>query len=78
MRVETALWGVAGSATTMLARAVTRRMMHDDAGTPRLPRTARRGASFGTFLALAGATGVIFALADVLREQRKRTAEVAA
>ena len=78
MRMEAAAWGVVGSGTTLLARWVTRRMMHKEQGTPRLPRAMRRTNDVGTFLALAGATGVILALADVLQEQRKRSAQAAA
>ena len=78
MRLEAAAWGVVGSGTTMLARWMTRKMMHREEGTPRLPRAMRRGDGVGTFLALAGATGVILALADVMREQRGRTAQAVA
>jgi hypothetical protein len=66
--------GVIGGATTMLARTATRRAMHDRRGTPKLPRRARRGRGVGAVLAWAAAAGVVFALADVLQEQRAFTA----
>ena len=64
-------WGLVGSATTMLARNVTRRAMHDRSGAVRLPRTARRDNSFTMMLAIAAAAGALLALGDVLKEQRK-------
>lgn len=77
MRFEAAMWGLVGSGTTMAVRRAARKMMHADNGRPRLPQAARRH-DLATFLAVAGVTGVILALADVLQEQRKRTAHVAA
>ncbi len=77
MRLEAAAWGLVGSGATMIARIATRKMMHTEGGAPRLPRPVRR-ADVVTFLALAGATGVILALADILQEQKKRTAQAAA
>jgi hypothetical protein len=74
---QTAAWGVAGAATTMLARKVTRRAMHKPGGVPRLPRAARRNYSFGMMLLLAGAAGVLLALGDVVQEQRKHVVEFA-
>jgi hypothetical protein len=74
MTVQTAAWGIVGSATTMLTRRATRKAMHTKDGSPRLPHTARRTNGFAMFLVLAAAAGVMFALADVLQEQRRRTA----
>ncbi len=78
MNLQAAALGLVGSATTLLARRVTRKMMHTENGAPRLPRAARHRAGFGMFMALAAASGVMFAIADVLMEQRRRTAEVQA
>jgi hypothetical protein len=64
-------WGLLGSATTMVARSVTRRAMHYRSGTPRLPRAARRNNSFTTMLVLAAAAGAMLALGDVMKEQQK-------
>jgi hypothetical protein len=66
--------GVIGGATTMAARAATRKAMHDRRGIPRLPRKARRGRGIGATLAWAAVAGMVFALADVLQEQRTFTA----
>jgi len=71
-------WGIAGAATTMVARAAVRRALHDRRGAPRLPRAARRDLRFSTMVMLAGAAGVALALGDVLQEQRKQIAHVAA
>lgn len=78
MNLESAAWGLVGSATTMLARSATRKAMHRDDGAPRLPRAARFNHDALTFLALAAATGVVFAIADVLQEQRQHTARAEA
>jgi len=67
-------WGLAGSAATMLARTATRKAMHKQGGTPRLPRAARQNNGFGMMLLLAVATGALLALADVMQEQRKAPA----
>jgi hypothetical protein len=67
-------WGMAGAATTMLARTATRRVMHERSGAPRLPRAARQSNSFGMMLLLAAVTGVALALGDVLKEQRRQVA----
>jgi hypothetical protein len=64
---------MAGAATTMLARAATRRAMHGPDGAPRLPRRAQKQHTFAMMLVFAAATGAMLALADVLQEQRKRT-----
>ena len=71
---QTVGWGVAGAATTMVARTLTRRAMHDRRGVPRLPRTTRRNNSFGTMLLLAATAGALLALGDVVQEQRKHLA----
>jgi hypothetical protein len=70
-------WGMAGAATTMLARRATRRAMHERSGAPRLPRAARDNNSFGMMLLLAAAAGAMLALADVLKEEKKHTMRVA-
>ena len=67
-------WGMAGAATTMLARKATHRAMHEQNGEPRLPRTARKNDSFTMMLLLAAAAGALLALGDVLQEQRKEAA----
>ena len=74
---QTIGWGMAGAATTMLARTVTHRAMHEQNGTPRLPRTARKNDSFSMMLVLAAAAGALLALGDVLQEQRKQVVNVA-
>ena len=74
MSVQTAAWGVVGSATTMLTRRAARKAMRRRDGQPRLPRSARYNDGFAMFLALAAAAGVMFALADILQEQRKTNA----
>jgi hypothetical protein len=68
-------WGMAGAATTMLARTATRRAMHERSGAPRLPRATRENNSFGMMLLLATVTGIALALGDVLKEQRKHVAQ---
>jgi hypothetical protein len=66
-------WGVLGGTTTKVTRSAARRMLHDDAGDPRLPQTARTRSGLATALTLAACTGIVLAIADVLREQRKLT-----
>lgn len=73
MSLQTAAWGLAGTATTMISRRATRKAMHDRAGAPRLPRAARVNDSFMMILLLAAAAGAVLALADVLQEQRKQS-----
>jgi hypothetical protein len=65
--------GVLGGATTMLARTATRRAMHDRDGRSKLPRSARTERGIAWMLVWAAAAGVIFAIADVLQEQRRQT-----
>ena len=67
--------GLVGAATTMLARRLTRKAMHTEAGEPNLPRPVRRTNSAGIMLLIAGAAGALLALGDVLREQRKHIAQ---
>jgi hypothetical protein len=74
MNVQAAAWGLVGSATTMITRRAARKAMYRRDGAPRLPRAARRNHNFEMFLALAAATGVLLAIADVLHDQRKRAA----
>lgn len=69
-------WGMAGAATTMLARRATRKAMHARSGAPRLPRATRRSSSFGMMLALAAAAGALLALGDVFQEQRKHVTQL--
>lgn len=71
MTLQSAAMGIVGSATTMLTRRAARKAMHREDGAPRLPRAARHNNGFVMFLALAAAAGVMFAIADVLQEQRK-------
>lgn len=78
MTVQTAAWGLFGSATTMLTRRATRNALHTEDGRPRLPRVARHNTGLVTVLVLAAAAGVLFALADVLREQQKHAARAEA
>ena len=70
-------WGIVGAGTTMLARSVVRRAMHEQSGAPRLPYALQGNNSFAMMLALAVATGALLALGDVLLEQRKRVVQVA-
>lgn len=65
--------GALAGATTMLSRSATRRAMHEKGGAPRLPRRTRYQRGVAVMLAWAAAAGVILALADVLREQRKHS-----
>jgi hypothetical protein len=74
MTVQTAAMGLVGSATTMLTRRAARKAMHRRGGAPALARAAREKEGFVTFLLLAAAAGVAFAMADVLLEQRKHRA----
>lgn len=63
--------GILAGTTTKLARTVARRAMHDRGGAPRVPGRVRYRNGIGVMLAWAAAVGVMLALADVLREQRK-------
>jgi hypothetical protein len=67
-------WGLIGSGTTMLARAATRRAMHEPTGAPRLPRAARVYDGAGMLVLIAAAAGAILAVGDVLMERRKQIA----
>jgi hypothetical protein len=69
------VYGVLGAATTRVARRATRRAMHTDRGTPKLPVAARRRSGLGMALAWAAGAGAVMAIADVLKEQRKDTTE---
>lgn len=68
--------GVLGGATTKIARSLTRRALHEKSGAPRVPRRARDRQGIAVMLAWAAAVGVILALADVLLEQRRASAEL--
>lgn len=78
MALTQVAWGMVGAGTTMIARTMTRRAMHDAHGSPRLPLAARRNLSFSMMVVLAGAAGVMLALGDVLREGRKQLTQTAA
>jgi hypothetical protein len=65
-------WGMAGTATTMLMRSVTRRAMHGQSGAVRLPGAVHRNNSFAMMLVLAATAGALLAIGDVLQEHRKR------
>ena len=67
--------GIIGAAMTMLVRSLTRRAMHDQRGSVKLPRAARRTNSLTMVIALAALSGALLALGDVLQEQRKHLAE---
>jgi hypothetical protein len=69
-------WGLLGAATTILARRIARRAMHEPGGEPRLPDAAHRS-SLSMVLLLAAAAGTALALADVLQEQRKHVTQLA-
>lgn len=69
--------GVLGAGTTMVARRLMRRAMHNPNGAPRVPAAVRRNNSLPVALLLAAAAGALLALADVLQEQRKRATQVA-
>jgi hypothetical protein len=66
-----AVSGLIGTGATMLARAITRRAMHDGTGARRLPGAAQYRQSVAVTLAWAALTGVVLALADELREQHR-------
>ncbi len=72
---RTAGLGIVGAAVTMLARKVTRRVMHDARGVPKLPRATRRSNSMTMVLIVAAASGVLLALAEILQEQRRHLEE---
>ncbi len=69
------MWAVAGTAASKMARSYTRKTLYTDHGAPRLPRRARRQSGLGMMLGWAVATGVIMALADVLKDQGKDTVD---
>lgn len=64
---------VASGLTSKIVRRATRKVMHGRGGMPRLPVTVRRRSGVGSALALAAGTGALLAMADLLREQEKRT-----
>jgi len=70
-------WGIVGAGTTMLARTMVRRAMHEQSGAPRLPYAMQGNNSFAMMVALAIATGALLAIGDVLLEQRKRVVQTA-
>jgi hypothetical protein len=69
------VYGVLGAATTRFARRATRRAMHTETGSPKLPVAARRRSGLGMALAWAAGAGAVLAIADVLQEQRKHTTQ---
>lgn len=70
-------WSVVGVGTTMAARKIANRVMHDANGAPKMSRMTRRNSSFGVMVALAAAAGVLLALGDILNEHRKDAVEAA-
>lgn len=69
---RTAGLGLIASAATLAARTATRSAMHTRSGEPRLPHAAAGNSGFAMILLLAVGAGVMLALADVLKEQRKQ------
>jgi anti-sigma factor RsiW len=65
------MWGLAGMAATKVARAGTRRAMHNPMGQPRLPMQARRRTGLGTAVMWAAGAGIVLAMADVFKEQKQ-------
>ena len=65
------MWGLAASTATKVARSGTRRALHTRYGSPRLPRQARARSGLRTGLMWAAGAGIVLALADVFREQKK-------
>jgi hypothetical protein len=63
------------TAATVLTRTATRRAMHRRGGAPRLPPATRHNKSVGMMLLLAAAAGALFALGDVMQEQRKHVTQ---
>jgi hypothetical protein len=70
-------WGIAAMAATKVARAGTRRMLHNERGAVRLPETVKRRSGFGTAILWAASAGVLIGVSDILREQRKDVADQA-
>lgn len=64
-------YGLAGAAATRVARRMTSRALRDREGIPKLPQTVTRLTGLRMVVALALATGVVLALVDLLKEQRK-------
>jgi hypothetical protein len=69
------MWGLAASTATRAARAGTRRALHTRYGAPRLPRPAKRRGGLSTALMWAAGAGIVLALADVFKEQKKMVRE---
>ncbi len=65
------MWGLAGMTATRVARAGTRRALHTPYGSPRLPRQAKARSGLKTAVMWAAGAGVVLALADVFKEQKK-------
>lgn len=65
------MWGLAAATASKVARRGTRSAMHTDYGSVRLPRRVRAKNGLGTVLMFAVGTGVVLALADVLKEQKQ-------
>ena len=64
---------MASGLTSKIVRVATRKVMHHRGGTPRLPGAVRRSSGVGPALAIAAGTGALLAIADLLREQEKRS-----
>ncbi len=68
-------WALLGTVTSKMVRTATRRAMHTPGGATRLPMPVRRRSGFGTALGMAVGTGAVMAIADVLKEQGKLSAQ---
>lgn len=66
--------GILGGAATMLTRTATRKALYARNGAPRLPRAAQERHGIGTMLLWAAAAGILLAVADVLLDQKRRSA----
>jgi hypothetical protein len=76
MSFEKLWWGLCGVATTMAARKIASRALHDQDGEPKLSKTTRRKSGLGLMFVLAAASGVLLAFGDVLKEHRKQIVDV--
>jgi hypothetical protein len=65
-------WTVLGTAASTGVRRVTRKAMHDEDGTPRLPRRVRRKGGLAVGLAWVAGAAAAMAIADVMAEQARQ------